>query len=151
LFKVWVFYILAFSESSLICSDEKPLTDPVLERIRLERHESKKRVGELSQQREVIEMKEVLLDRLEAERLMQLDKKQDIAAEISRAYARQDRELSWFDLFKRVFWKLYAVTRRTVGVVASWIQDETASAKNVKKEIHSTSDGVGVEKKEEDI
>jgi|GEM_PF-3006282 len=112
----------AVHQEGVIAAHEAPLADPVLERIRLERLQSKQRVAELSQQREIIEMKDTLLDRLEAERVMQLDTKQDIAAELSRAYARHDRELTWVGLFKRLVWKTYASTRRLATYVYNWIQ-----------------------------
>jgi hypothetical protein len=102
-------------------AQEEPLADPVLERIRLERLQSKQRVAELAQQREIIEMKDTLLDRLEAERVMQLDTKHDIEAELGRAYARHDRELTWVGLFKRLAWKTYASTRRLIVYVYRWM------------------------------
>lgn len=121
-----------------------PLNDPVLERIRLERTQSHKKVKALQMQREVIEMKSTLLDRLEAERIMQLDTKEGISAEIGRAYARKDRELSWIDLFKRIAWKLYASLRRGVGMVIAWLhKDEEGSLVKTHR-----SDGVGEPKSE---
>jgi hypothetical protein len=129
----------AVHQEGVIAAHEAPLADPVLERIRLERLQSKQRVAELSQQREIIEMKDTLLDRLEAERVMQLDTKQDIAAELSRAYARHDRELTWVGLFKRLVWKTYASTRRLATYVYNWIQGA---------DIHrgTTEEGRGIEK-----
>jgi hypothetical protein len=119
----------------------EPLNDPVLERIRLERTQSHKKVKSLQLQREVIEMKSTLLDRLEAERIMQLDTKEGISAEISRAYARKDRELSWVDLCKRIVWKLYATLRRTLSIIITWLTGPSIDAK-------SHSDGVGEPKNE---
>jgi len=119
----------------------EPLSDPVLERIRLERTQSHKKVKSLQLQREVIEMKSTLLDRLEAERIMQLDTKEGISAEISRAYARKDRELSWIDLCKRIVWKLYATLRRTLSIVIAWWYGVAPDSK-------SHSDGVGEPKSE---
>jgi len=93
---------------------EAPVSDPVLERIRVERNQSADHLHDLQKQHEVIEMKAALLDRLEAERIMQLDSKEDIAAHLDKAYARKTRELTWFELFKRFSWKLYATARRGV-------------------------------------
>ncbi len=118
---------------------EEPLADPVLERIRIERLQSKQRVAELAQQREIIEMKDTLLDRLEAERVMQLDTKHDIAAELSRAYARHDRELTWVALFKRLVWKTYASTRRLAAFVYNWMNGLDSNA-------GTSEEGRGVEK-----
>ncbi len=123
--------------------DSTPLTDPVLERIRIERTQSHKKVKSLEMQREVIEMKSTLLDRLEAERIMQLDKKEELKSEISRAYARKDRELSWIDLFKRIFWKLYATVRRLALSIITWWNGEepVSNSAPVAKKIYK--DGVG--------
>jgi len=127
---------------------DAPLADPVLERIRLERTQSHKKVKSLDMQREVIEMKGMLLDRLEAERIMQLDKKEDLKGEISRAYARKDRELSWVELFKRIFWKLYATARRTTVRIIAWWRDEEVVAPVVSAQVRHSTDGVGEPKRE---
>ena len=103
---------------------DKPLQDPVLERIRLERKQSKLRAHELVEHRRVIEQKERLLDRLEAERVMQLDKKEEVMAELDRSYSRTSRELSWSDLGRRFMWKLYASVRRGTKKVIAWWRGE---------------------------
>jgi len=123
-------------------TSEKVHNDPVLERIEHERKQSYEKVQDLIAQREVIEMKEALLDRLEAERVMQLDTKEKLKEEITRAYERKERELSWFELLKRVAWKSYATVRRVVIKTAAWWQGE----KKGRKRAYDA--GRGEEKKE---
>ncbi|MDQ5940370.1 MAG: hypothetical protein QG632_96 [Candidatus Dependentiae bacterium] len=118
-------------------------SDPVLERIKHERNQSYEKVQELIAQREIIDMKETLLDRMEAERIMQLDTKERIKEEITRAYERNDRELSWFELFKRFSWKSYAAVRRVISKTTAWWQ-----GKEVRQRRSGAAAGRGIEKKE---
>ena len=120
-------------EEALVRQEEGKLDDPVLERIRLERHQSVQRIEGLAAQRELIAMKDALLDRLEAERMMQLDTKEKVHAELTRAYDRHERELSWLDLGKRFAWKMYAALRRLGNRLMS---------------VRFTAKGVGEEKTE---
>ena len=99
---------------------EKPLSDPVLERIRIERKQSSERMQSLFDQRKAIEMKESLLDRLEVERIMQMDRKAEVQHELDRAYKRKDKELSWIQIGKRVMWKLYASLQRVWIALRGW-------------------------------
>ncbi len=120
--------------------------DPVLERIKHERNQSYEKVQELIAQREIIDMKEALLDRLEAERVMQLDTKERLKEEITRAYERNERELSWFELFKRFAWKSYAAVRRVISKTTAWWQ-----GKEVRQRRSGASAGRGIEKKEPEV
>ncbi|MDQ5890767.1 MAG: hypothetical protein QG604_641 [Candidatus Dependentiae bacterium] len=126
---------------------EAVLDDPVLERIRVERNQSYEKVQALAEQRELIEMKEALLDRLEAERVMQLDTKEKIKEETLRAYDRKHRELSWFDLFKRFVWKLYAASRRLVGRTVAWWRGEKYGVRVREK----STVGRGIAKQEPEV
>jgi hypothetical protein len=101
--------------------------DPVLARIEIERQQSQKKVNDLSQQRHLIREKEELLDRLEVERVMQLERKDEVAAQLDRSYRRGARkELSWFDLGKRFVWKAYGSFRRGMSRLAQWWQEARA-------------------------
>jgi len=102
----------------------EPLDDPVLERIRQERLESYRKVKALIEERRAISLKDRLLDRLEAERVMKLDKETDFMTEIDKSYARKDNELTWAALAKRFMWKFYASTRRGFVRLQQWFVGE---------------------------
>jgi len=124
----WFSYVwnTTSEEKILETKDTKQSADPVLERIRIERNEAARQVEELKAQRQTIEMKEALLDRLEAERFMHLDTQEDIKKHIDSAYLRKDKELSWYELFKRVVWKSYASVKRVVIKTRTWLWGDAA-------------------------
>ena len=86
--------------------------DPVLETIRIERNQAHTAARNIVTQREALAEKEKLLDRLEAERVMQMDKREELLAELDKSYQRSNRELSWWGLGKRIMWKVGASIRR---------------------------------------
>jgi hypothetical protein len=94
---------------------KKAAADTVLSKIEEERMQAKEKVKELLSKKKELENKASLLDRLEVERMMQLDRHEDVEAALDEAYERSDRELTWKELLMRLVWKLYATVRR-IGV-----------------------------------
>lgn len=109
--------------------------DPVLARIEIERQQSQTKVNELEHKRRLIREKEELLDRLEVERVMQLDGKDAVDAHLEHSYRRGARkELSWLDLGKRFIWKTYASFRRGVSRLAQWWHEARAESSGKRSE-----------------
>jgi|GEM_PF-4244797 len=129
---------------------QTPLDDPVLERIRIEREQAKYRMKSLFDQRKAIEVKESLLDRLEAERIMQMDRRSEVQMQLDKAYQRRDKELSWWDIGKRVMWKVSACFQRAWIRVRGWygskVRPRTTPKKQKKESAPAQQEGIGEQK-----